>query len=146
VGVDAAAARDAADQLDRAALAAIGLEFGEFQPTGHAALSRHLPLTSGTKAVIRQTLAHAAVEKAQRMTSRHILLALPDPREPDPAAAPFAPLSVDQRDVRERRGTAAERHPMRAHSPVGRASAAPHHASHLPPDDTMADPGAGPSL
>jgi hypothetical protein len=44
VGVDAAAAHDAADQLDRTALAAIGLTLGEFSAaTLLAALRIHQP-------------------------------------------------------------------------------------------------------
>ena len=64
-------------------------------------------LTPGAKAVIQQTLANAVAEKARRMTSRHILLALLDRSEPDPAAALFAALGVDQRTVRERLSTVA---------------------------------------
>lgn len=102
VGADAAAARDAADLLDRTALAAIGFDLGGAKPTGGPIPSSRLALTSGSKAVIQQTLANAATEKARRMTTRHILLALLDRRDPDPAAALFAALDVDQCDVRER--------------------------------------------
>jgi ATP-dependent Clp protease ATP-binding subunit ClpA len=103
VGVDAAAAHAAADQLDRTALAAIGLTLGEFQPTGRAVLGRRVPLmTTGGKAVIQQALAKAAAEKARTITSRHLLLALLDRREPDPAAILLAALRIDQPALRAR--------------------------------------------
>jgi ATP-dependent Clp protease ATP-binding subunit ClpA len=103
VGVDGAAAHTAADQLDRAALAAIGITLDEFQPTGRAALGRHVPLmTSGAKAVIQQSLSNAAAEKARTITSRHMLLALLDRHEPDPAATLLAALAIDQPALRER--------------------------------------------
>ena len=103
VGVDAAAAHDAADQLDRAALAAIGLTLGEFRPAGRSALGRHAPLmTTGGKTVIQQALAKAAAEKARTITSRHLLLALLDRREPDPAATLLAALRIDQPALRAR--------------------------------------------
>ncbi|MDN5796060.1 MAG: Clp protease [Intrasporangium sp.] len=102
VGVDAMAARQAADELDRAALAEIGLEVGGFHPTGRAAVGKPVPLTPGAKAVIRETLTHAAAEKSRHLTSRHLLLALLDRGEPDPAAAIFDALSVDREQVRQR--------------------------------------------
>ncbi len=107
VGVDAAAAREAADRLDRAALVAIGLTLGEFRPSGRSALSRQVPLNSGAKRAIQQALANAAAEKARAITTRHLLLALLDRQEPDPAAVLLAELSVDRRLLRERLAAAA---------------------------------------
>ena len=96
------AAHDAADQLDRTALAAIGLTLGESQPA-RTALGRHAPLmTAGGKTVIQQALAKAAAEKARTITSRHLLLALLDRHEPDPAATLLAALSIDQPALRSR--------------------------------------------
>jgi ATP-dependent Clp protease ATP-binding subunit ClpA len=102
VGADAHEARAAAERLDRAALEAIGIELGEFQPTGRPALGRHARVTAGVKAVLQQTLATAAAEKARAITARHILLALVDRPHPDPAAALLATLAVDRAAVRER--------------------------------------------
>lgn len=102
VGADVAAGRAVADQLDSAALAAVGLNLGGFQPTGRAALGKHVRLTSGAKAVIQQSLARAAAEKARRITSRHVLLAILERHEPDPATTLLTTLSVDQTAVRER--------------------------------------------
>ncbi|MGO1853899.1 MAG: Clp protease N-terminal domain-containing protein [Microbacteriaceae bacterium] len=103
VGIDAVAAHEAVDQLDRTALAAIGLSIGEFQPPDRAALGRHAQMmTTGAKAVIRQSLANAAAEKARTITSRHLLLALLDRHEPDPAATLLAALPVDRPALRLR--------------------------------------------
>ncbi|MEV8252919.1 Clp protease N-terminal domain-containing protein [Rhodoglobus sp. NPDC076762] len=101
VGVDSATAADAANQLDRDALTAIGLDLGAFSPTAHAAASKRVPLTAGAKATLQHTLVNAAAEKARTVTSRHILLALLDRREPDSAAALLTALDVDRAAVRE---------------------------------------------
>ncbi|WP_246837264.1 Clp protease N-terminal domain-containing protein [Salinibacterium sp. UTAS2018] len=102
VGVDATSAAEAADQLDRDALTAIGLDVGTFCPTAHAAASKRVPLTAGAKAALQQTLVSAAAEKARTVTSRHILLALLDRREPDSAATLLTALAVDRHAARDR--------------------------------------------
>ncbi|WP_415853778.1 Clp protease N-terminal domain-containing protein [Sinomonas sp. G460-2] len=107
VGSDAAAAHRAADELDRKALAAIGLEIEGFQRGGPIALGRHALMTSGAKAVMGQTLRYATAEKARSITSRHMLLALIDQSETDPAAALLTALSVDLTALRERLADAA---------------------------------------
>lgn len=101
VGVDAVAAHEAADQLDRTALAAIGLALSEFQSPDRVALGRRVQMmTTGAKAVIRRSLTHAAAEKARTITTRHLLLALLDRDEPDPAATLLAALPVDRLALR----------------------------------------------
>jgi ATP-dependent Clp protease ATP-binding subunit ClpA len=108
VGVDATAAHEAAERLDRTALAAIGLRLGDLQQSAYAASGRRvLRMTSGGKAVIQQSLANAAAEKARTITSRHLLLALLDRREPDPAAVLLAALPIDRPALRERLAAAA---------------------------------------
>jgi ATP-dependent Clp protease ATP-binding subunit ClpA len=107
IGVDGETAHVAAEELDRSALAAIGMELDTYQPAGRAALGRMVPLTAGAKAVIQQSLATAATEKARTITTRHIMLALLDRPQPDPTASLFAALSVDRREVRDRLATAA---------------------------------------
>ncbi|GGF39766.1 Clp protease N-terminal domain-containing protein [Subtercola lobariae] len=103
VGVDAREAHETVDLLDRNALAAIGVDLGEFRSTSRTSLSRRSPLmTSGAKTVIQQSLANAAAAHARTITSQHILLALLDRHEPDPAAALLAALPVDQSALRER--------------------------------------------
>jgi ATP-dependent Clp protease ATP-binding subunit ClpA len=107
IGVDATAAHEAADELDRSALIAIGLVPGDFQPRGSAALGKHVPLTSGAKTVLVSALANTTAEKARAITARHLLLAIFDVHLPDPAAVLLAALPVDRTRVRERLAAAA---------------------------------------
>lgn len=103
VGVDAAAAHEAVDRLDRSALAAVGITLGEFRHLAPARSARHnASMSAGAKTVLKQSLANAASEKARAITSRHILLAVLDRHEPDPAATLLAALLVDRAALRER--------------------------------------------
>ncbi|SDS33486.1 Clp protease N-terminal domain-containing protein [Microterricola viridarii] len=103
VGVDAATAQGAVDRLDRSALAAVGITLGEFRHTAPAVLARpSASMSSGAKAVLTQALAHAVSEKARAITSRHLLLAVLDRNEPDPAASLLAALPVDRPALRQR--------------------------------------------
>jgi hypothetical protein len=107
-GIDSPAARQAVDQLDREALAAVGITLAGYPPDSRAALGRRVTfMTSGAKAVIRHSLAVAAAEKAPAITTRHILLALLDRHGPDPAATLLAALSVDEPALRTRLAAAA---------------------------------------
>jgi hypothetical protein len=102
-GVDALVARQTADQLDREALAAIGITLADWQPDRGAAPGRRvLFMTAGAKAVIGHSLAVAAAEKARAITPRHMLLALLHRHEPDPATTLLAALPLDQTALRLR--------------------------------------------
>jgi ATP-dependent Clp protease ATP-binding subunit ClpA len=102
-GVDAKDARRAAEQLDREALAAIGIRLADWQPDREAAPGRRvLFMTAGAKAVIRRTLALAQAERAPAITTRHLLLAVLDQHDPDPSTALLAALPVDQAALRLR--------------------------------------------
>lgn len=95
VGADAGDARRAADRLDQAALAAIGLRLGEFHGTDAAAAPKHAyALTPAAKSVIRQSLGKAGAEKSRTITTRHLMLALLEREAPDPAAALIAELQI----------------------------------------------------
>ena len=107
LGVDAETAREAAEELDHAALSAIGLELGGYRPTGRASLGTPIALTAGAKTVIRGALVNAATEKARAITTRHLLLALLDRPQPDPSASLFAALAIDPRGIRDRLAAAA---------------------------------------
>lgn len=107
VGVDAGAAENAADQLDRDALGAIGLTIGAFEPTGSAVARRVPRMTSGAKSVLQDALRTATAEKASAITARHLLLALLDRHAPDPAAALLVALHVDRSMLRSRLAAAA---------------------------------------
>jgi len=107
LGVDVEAARRAAEELDHAALSAVGLALGGYRPAGQASLGTPIALTAGAKTVILGLLVTAATEKAREITTRHLMLALLDRPQPDPSAALFDALAVDRRDVRDRLTTAA---------------------------------------
>ncbi len=103
VGISAARASDAAAQLDRDALAAIGITGWPLEPTSPAPLGRHSPrMTPGAKTVLQQALMRASTEKSRAITTRHLLLAVLDRDEPDPAATLLAALSVDRAVLRNR--------------------------------------------
>lgn len=112
VGIDASAASDAAERLDRDALAAVGLTFGDLGPAGGPTpVRRAVMMTSGAKAVLQHALAGAAAEKARTITTRHMMLALLARSEPDPAATLLAALPVHREQLRERLATPGEQPP-----------------------------------
>ena len=95
LGVDADAAREAADQLDRTALAAVGVDVGPLSTRDRPPVGRHMPFTAGAKSFMGDTLTQAAAEKARSITPRHMMLAILERRDPDPAAALLQALGVD---------------------------------------------------
>jgi ATP-dependent Clp protease ATP-binding subunit ClpA len=108
VGVDLDDARAALDDLDRSALAAVGVEVevevGSLTdpPPPHPFARRLLPLTSGSRAVIKRTVEQTRQAGTSRIESRQFLLALLDRESPDPAAELLATLGVDRSQVRQR--------------------------------------------
>lgn len=102
VGVDHAAVQEAADELDRAALTAVGIDMGRTPINAHTKLGTQLPFTPAAKTVLHQTLVHATTEKAKNITCQHMALALLDRVDPDPAAAILTALSVDRAAARDR--------------------------------------------
>ena len=59
-------------------------------------------MTAGAKTVLKNSLGRAASEKARAITSRHMMLALLERNEPDPAATLLAELPVDRAALRQR--------------------------------------------
>lgn len=95
-GVDARAARLVADQLDRAALAALGFDAAPFGPLAPAVGAARLPFTPAAKAVLARALALVTAGRGRRIESRHLLAALLERRAPDPAAELLTALGVDR--------------------------------------------------
>jgi ATP-dependent Clp protease ATP-binding subunit ClpA len=96
LGVDLDRARAAAEGLDRAALAAIGVDLGDSElPAVPAPARRRLSWTSGARAVLVATVAEARRTKSRRISTRHLLLALLALRRPDPAGQLLDALGVD---------------------------------------------------
>jgi len=108
LGVSLAAARAASDALDRAALAAVGVQvetLGEGPPAPPG--RRFPPLTSGARAVFQRAIDEARPARSGRIEATHFLLALLSRRRPDPAAELLDALGVDPAAVRRRLGGAA---------------------------------------
>ena len=93
LGISLAQARDARSQLDRGALASIGLEVDLPRPNRAAPRAGRLPLTPAA----RQVLSGARHEAhALRVKPDHVALALLRSSAPDPAAQVLDLLSVDR--------------------------------------------------
>ena len=106
VGVDVQRARAESAALDQQALAAVGVDVGEFTADRSPRRPRHAPFTSAARSVLPRALIYAKTEKSRRITSRHLLIALLERDEPDPAASLLTGLGIDRTDLRRR---AAER-------------------------------------
>ena len=104
--VDLETARAALDALDRSALAAVGVDVGAGLGRGdlprQVQARRLLPLTSGARAVLKQTVEETRKARTARIETRQFLLALLDRDCPDPAAELLTTLGVDRSQVRNR--------------------------------------------
>jgi ATP-dependent Clp protease ATP-binding subunit ClpA len=103
LGVSLAGARAASDALDRAALAAVGIQvetLGEGLPAPSG--RRFPPLTSGARAVFKRAIDEARPSRSGRIDTTHFLLALVSLRRPDPAAELLGALGVDPAAVHKR--------------------------------------------
>ena len=104
LGTSLASARAADEDLDRMALAAVGVDPGKAPRAGPAGKAGRLPFTSAAKDVLARSARQAAAEKSRTITGRHLALALLEGTEPDPAATLLSRLGVDTRAVRDRLG------------------------------------------
>jgi ATP-dependent Clp protease ATP-binding subunit ClpA len=103
LGVDLDAARATVDDLDRSALASVGVDLGGMTLRPRAERSRRRPpLTSGAKAVLVRAVRLARAERARRVGMRHLLVALLGCRHPDPAAELLDALEVDRAEALRR--------------------------------------------
>jgi ATP-dependent Clp protease ATP-binding subunit ClpA len=105
LGVDLPTARAGLDELELAALRAIGLDPGPTRAL--AGLPRRHPpltvaaLTSGARSAVRQAV-DATTTRTRAAAPRQLLLALLDRGRPDPVAALLDQLGVDRDAVRAR--------------------------------------------
>lgn len=95
LGVDFERARTASYDLDREALAAVGIDVGHLGLAEPVRSRRHPPLTSGARAALKRGVDAARAGGSQRIEERHLLLALLASRRPDPAAELMAALGID---------------------------------------------------
>jgi len=108
LGVSLAGARAVSDALDRAALAAVGIQVKTLGEGPPAAFGRRFPpLTSGARAVFKRAIDEARPSRSGRIDTTHFLLALLSRQRPDPAAGLLDALGVDPAAVRTRLGGAA---------------------------------------
>jgi len=107
LGVDLEAARTASESLDRAALAAVGVNVSHLGTPPPAIFARRLPsLSSGARAVLSAAVEQARRAKIQPIQTRDFLLALLARESPDPAAELLAAMGVERSQVRDRLGGA----------------------------------------
>jgi ATP-dependent Clp protease ATP-binding subunit ClpA len=102
LGVDLSGARAALQSLDRAALAAIGLDLGDLPIASRAAWRKGPRMSSASRAVINRAVKEATRTKARHVGTTHMALALLASEPPDPVAALVAELGIDRAAVRER--------------------------------------------
>lgn len=102
LGVSVDEARASADDLDRKSLVAIGINLGDFRPPVSPRAGKRTSFTSGARSALQRTLAYTTAEKSRRIMPKHLLLALLDREQPDPAAALLSELGVDTAAVRRR--------------------------------------------
>jgi Clp amino terminal domain, pathogenicity island component len=105
IGVSLDDARSAASDLDRAALAAVGVQAGGLpaaglpEPPGGTRLP---PLTSAARAVLKRAADKARTGPLPGLQQRHVLLAVLGLEPPDPAAQLLAALGVQAWEARNR--------------------------------------------
>ncbi|MFF2252294.1 Clp protease N-terminal domain-containing protein [Streptomyces sp. NPDC058142] len=102
LGVDLETARAALDALDRSALAAVGIDIQGIERPPIPASRKRTPFTSGARAVLPRALSETRKARRRRITPEHLLLALLDCEQPDPAAELLAQLGIDRAAVRDR--------------------------------------------
>jgi ATP-dependent Clp protease ATP-binding subunit ClpA len=101
LGLRADDVRDALAEMDRTALAAVGVEVAAM-PDQTPPAARRLPFTAAAKSTLEQTLRIAVGRKDRRLESHHLLLALLARQAPDPVAELLDRLGVDRDAVRSR--------------------------------------------
>jgi hypothetical protein len=104
LGVDLGAARGAVDDLDRAALAHVGVDLGPVELEPRPAGRGRRPLTSGARGVIVRAVHLARRDRTRRVEMRHLTAGLLACRRPDPAAEVIDALGVDREEARRRAG------------------------------------------
>ncbi len=102
LGVGLDQARAGLDELDREALAVIGIDADGVERPVIQGSAKRTPFTSGARDVLRRGLLETRAAKERRIGTSHLLLAVLDTRHPDPAAELIGHLGIDPATVRER--------------------------------------------
>lgn len=97
-------ARAGSRDLDRRALHSIGIDIGDFSPTATPRKRKRMQLTSGitseARAIFPRAYTLADSEQVRKVTPVHLLCALLEREQPDPAAALLTELQIDRTDAR----------------------------------------------
>ncbi len=99
---DLESARAQLDTLDQQALESVGITLGDFGALNTPKGSSRTTFTSAARSVIQESLILTTREKARRITTRHLMLALLDRQVPDPAAVLLHNLGVDTAALKAR--------------------------------------------
>jgi ATP-dependent Clp protease ATP-binding subunit ClpA len=102
LGIDLKAARTALDVLDQSALTAIGIHIHGVERPAIPAFRKRAPFTSAARSAIPRAVAEAKKAGSRRISPEHLLLAILDSEEPDPAAEVLEQLGIDRPAIRER--------------------------------------------
>lgn len=102
LGIDLATARAGLEDLDRQALAVIGIDPDGVERPMIPASAKRTPLTSGAREVFRRSLVQTRAARSRRIETTFLLLAVLDAHHPDPAAELISHLGIDPAAVRER--------------------------------------------
>jgi ATP-dependent Clp protease ATP-binding subunit ClpA len=102
LGVTLEDARAAAVNLDRAALASVGIDAAGLDRGAMPGLGKKPPFSSGARSVVEGMLRYATGQKSRTITTANLLLSLLDREEHDPAAALLDELGVDRAVVRRK--------------------------------------------
>lgn len=94
LGVDVEQARAAARDLDQESLEAIGIDLSGVPLASGTVGAGHAPPTSGMRATLARAFVIAKDERARRVEPRHVLAALLEREQPDPAAALLSAMGV----------------------------------------------------
>ena len=94
--------RRCARELDLRALAAIGFSGSELAHQAAIRTTGHLAFTAGARDVMRRIVALSAAERARQIGMNHLVLAVLERHDPDPATAMLHELGVDRERVRLR--------------------------------------------
>ncbi len=96
LGTDLEHAHAAAAELDREALAALGIDLGPLPGQPARLKPGNASPTSGFRAVVARAVALAGAERLRRAEPRHLVAALRELRPPDPAATLLHTLHRDR--------------------------------------------------
>jgi len=102
LGVGPDDARRVSSTLDRAALAAVGLDAPTLDAPLPVRSRRRPPFTSGAREVLKRSVDEARAVKSRHIEARHLLLGILSRERPDPAAELLAAMDVDVAGARAR--------------------------------------------